>query len=327
MTDLVQFIIIITALLVVFPIGISAVGGFGALFAATPPENISLIPIMDGSLMTGLGYVTATLILTAPTGVIAPDIFIRAWCAKDDRTAKNTLLITALLVAIFAFMLVMLGMAAKIMAPDYEHEMALPWLVQTLLPHGISGLVLVALMSAAISGAVPELVVCSSILARDVYQRFINPKADEKKLLKVSRWLTFFVGIVGMGLALMLPGFMDLTYNCYRIFVPTVLPACAMAFYSRSTTSTSALWSMITSGIVVAFMMIFMPQTFLTFADPVIIGLVVSIATLFIVNNFTKPTAEQVAFVERAQQQIADYKKSRKLRKKGNMAVQDGSSS
>lgn len=323
MTDLVQFIIIIAALLIVFPVGIHAVGGFEALFAATPPENNSIIPVMDGSMMTGLGYVVATLILTAPTGVIAPDIFIRVWCAKDNRTAKNTLLITALLVAIFAFVLVMLGMAARIMVPEMEHEMALPWLVQTLLPHGLSGLVLVALMSAAISGAVPELVVCSSILARDVYQRFLNPKADEKKLLQVSRWLTFFVGVAGMCLALKLPGFMDLTYNCYRIFVPTVLPACAAAFYSKATTSTSCLWSMITSGVTVGFMMIFMPETNLTFADPVIIGLIVSTSTLFIVNRFTKPTKEQIDFVESAQKQIAGYKKSGKLWKKDAMAVQD----
>ncbi len=316
MTDLVQFVIIIVALVIMFPIGIHAVGGFEALFAATPPENLSFIPDLDGNFMTGLGYVVATLILTAPTGVIAPDIFIRVWCAKDDRTAKNTLIITAILVAIFAFVLVFLGMAAYTLVPDYEHEMSLPWLVQELLPRGISGFVLVALMSAAISGAVPELVVCSSILARDVYQRFLNPNADEKKLLTVSRWLTFFVGIAGMALALKLPGFMDLTYNCYRIFVPTVLPACAAAFYSKSTTSTSALWSMITSVIVVAYMMIFMPETNLTFADPVIIGLIVSVSTLFIVNRFTKPTAEQVAFVENAQKQIADYRESVKIWKR-----------
>ena len=325
MTDVVQFFIIVTAMLVLFPVGMYSVGGISALFAATPPENISIIPIMDGSMMTGLGYVIATVMLTAPTGIIAPDVFIRVWCAKDDKTAKNTLLITATLIAIFAFMLVMLGMAAKIMMPEIEHEMALPWLVKHLLPAGISGFVLVALMSAAISGAVPELIACSSILARDIYQRFLDPNADEKKLLTVSRWLTFAVGIAGMALALKLPGFMDLTYNCYRIFVPIVLPAVAAGFYSKKTTSTSAFWSMITSGVVVVFMMIFMPFTFLTIFDPVIVGLIVSTATLFIVNRFTTPTPEQIAFVEQAQQQIAWFRKSEKEAKLAKKAAKAAS--
>lgn len=308
MTDLVQFVILFLGIFVIFPVGMSAVGGIGALFAATPPENTSIIPIMDGSIINGLGYVVATVILTGSTGIVAPDIFIRVWCAKDDKTAKNTLVITAILVAIFAFMLTLLGMAAKIMAPEIAHEMSLPWMVKALLPAGVSGLVLVALMSAAISGAVPELVVCSSILARDVYQRFINPKADEVKLLKASRLLTFSVGVLGMLLAMKLPGFMDLTYNCYRIFVPVVAPACIAAFYSKKTGSTSALLSMLTTITVVAFMMIFMPWTFLTFADPVIVGLLVSIATLIIANRFTTSTEEQVAFVEDAQAKIAAYK-------------------
>lgn len=312
MTDFVQFVILFAGIFVIFPVGMNAVGGIGTLFANTPPENVSIIPIMDGSMMKGLGYVVATMFLTASTGIVAPDVFIRVWCAKDNKTAKQTLWTTALLIVVFAFMLAMLGMAAKIMAPDIAHEMALPWMVKELLPAGISGLVLVALMAAAISGAVPELVVCSSILARDVYQRFINPKADEVKLLKASRLLTFSVGAIGMVLAMILPGFMDLTYNCYRIFVPAIAPACIAAFYSKRTTSTSALWSMITTIIVVVFMMIFMPQTFLTFADPVIIGLIVSISTLLIANRFTKPTEKDIAFVEDSKAKIAAYKMERK---------------
>lgn len=322
MTDFVQFVILITGILIIFPVAMVAVGGPEALFAATPPENTSLIPIFEGgTVWTGLGYVICTIVLTGSTGIVAPDIYLRVWCCKDDRTAKLTLYVVSALVVVFAFMLSMIGMAAKILNPEIAHEMALPWMVQTLLPHGLSGLVLVALMAAAISGAVPELVVCSSILARDLYQKLINPKADEKQLLKVSRLLTFLIGVIGMILAYLLPGFMDLTYQCYRIFVPAIAPICIAAFYSKKTTSKAALWSMAISIVVTTFCIIAFPETYLTMKDPLFIGLITSISTLLIFNHFTKPSEKDAEFVENALGLIADYKAGKKAAKAARIAA------
>lgn len=325
MTDFVQFVILVAGLVVIFPISINAVGGLAALYEALGPDMFSLIPTSVGgeakTFVEGLGYVVATLVVTGMTGIVAPDVFIRVWCAKDNRTAKNVLYAVTAFIAIGAVMLTLIGMCASVLNPGIEHEMSMPWMISHLLPPGIAGLILVALMAAAISGAVPELVVCSSILARDLYQRVIDPKASQKKLLTASRVLTFFVGVVGMALAMALPGFMDLTYHCYRIFVPAIAPITIAAFYSRKTNSKSAMLSMITGAVVAIACIIFFPGSYLTWVDPVIIALIASVGALLIGNKVFKsddPERDN-AFVDYSEEQFAMYreeKKQRKLEKK-----------
>jgi Na+/proline symporter len=211
-------------------------------------------------------------------------------------------------------MLVLIGMAARVLNPEIAHEMAMPWMISHLLPAGISGLVLVALMAAAISGAVPELVVCSSILARDVYQRVFDPDANQKKLLLASRILTFLVGVAGMVMAVSLPNFMDLTYHCYRVFVPAIVPITIAAFYSKKTNEKSALISMLVGAATALFCIFMFPQSYLTFADPVIVGLIASTATLLLMNCVTKSNDPQrdAQFVDNAQKEIAAYKEWKK---------------
>lgn len=321
MTDFVQFVILVAGLLIIFPVSINAVGGFTGLYNSLDPGMFSLIPKNVGgqemSLSQGLGYIVSTLIVTGITGIVAPDVYIRVWCAKDNRTAKNVLYAVSIMIVFGAIMLALIGMCAHVLNPGIEHEMAMPWMIRHLLPSGLAGLILVALMAAAISGAVPELVVCSSILANDVYKRVINKEADEKKLLRVSRTLTFFVGIVGMGLAMVLPGFMDLTYHCYRIFDPAIAPITIAAFYSRKVCSKAALISMFVGAGTAIFCILAFPQSYLTWADPVIIGLIASISTLVIASHFLKsddPKREN-DFVDFVQDQMAQWKEEKKAYK------------
>jgi SSS family solute:Na+ symporter len=315
MTDFVQFVILILGLLVIFPVSLAAVGGLEGLAQGLPNGFFSLIPQFEGkTTLDGVGYVVATLVVTGMTGIVGPDVYIRVWCAKDNRTAKNVLYAVGFGIVIGAIMLVLIGMAARVLNPDIAHEMAMPWMISHLLPAGVSGLVLVALMAAAISGAVPELVVCSSILARDVYQRVFDPHANQKKLLLVSRILTFLVGVAGMVMAVSLPNFMDLTYHCYRVFVPAIVPITIAAFYSKKTNEKSALISMLVGAATALFCIFMFPQSYLTFADPVIVGLIASTAALLLMNCVTKSNDPQrdVQFVDNAQKEIAAYKEWKK---------------
>lgn len=308
MTDFVQFIILICGITAIFPISINEVGGLGALFQQVPREFVSVIPALNGSQAVGLGMIFATIMLTAPTTIVAPDVYLRIWCIKDDKTAQKTLHSLSALLVVFAVILTLTGMAAQVLVPEAAHEMALPLMIKSLLPSGISGIMLVALLAAAVSGAVPEVIVCSSILARDFYHSFINPKADSKKLLSVSRWLTFVVGLLGMGLAVKMPGVMDLSYYSYRIFVPAAVPATIAAFYSRRTSGTSAFWSMVLGPLTAILCAWLWPESLMTYLDPVIPGLVVSVATILILNRFTKPTASQVEFYDNVQAKLKSKK-------------------
>ena len=94
-----------------------------------------------------------------------------------------------------------------------------------------------------------------------------------------------------MILAVVMPGFMDLTYNCYRIFVPTVCPIVILAFYSKRINNQGAMASMISGFVVSIFCIFAFPQTLLTWFDPVFPSTIISVVLLYVVSAL-RPSSE-----------------------------------
>ena len=78
-------------------------------------------------------------------------------------------------------------------------------LAYTLLPRVIAAIVLVGIMSAVMSTADAQLMLMGTMLGRDVYQRYINPKATDAQLLKISRGCIAAVGVISVIIALIRP--------------------------------------------------------------------------------------------------------------------------
>lgn len=83
------------------------------------------------------------------------------------------------------------------------HDVAYPAML-TLLPSGLLGLVAASLIAAFMSTISTQLNLGASYLVNDFYQRFINPDASEKDLVRTGRWITLFTMILGVGLGLVL---------------------------------------------------------------------------------------------------------------------------
>lgn len=87
---------------------------------------------------------------------------------------------------------------------QYEYNLAVPKFVLTNLPHGIIGLVIVALFSAAMSSLDSTINSLSATSSMDIYQRLYvrgrweTPASEE---LKISRIFTVFWGIICTGFA------------------------------------------------------------------------------------------------------------------------------
>ncbi len=74
----------------------------------------------------------------------------------------------------------------------------------------IGGLLISAILAAAMSTADSQLLASSSAFASDIYKTVINKNASEKKVLEVGRWAVIGVMIVALGLALIVH-FLDIT--------------------------------------------------------------------------------------------------------------------
>ena len=79
-----------------------------------------------------------------------------------------------------------------------DREATYPQLIKDLLPAGLLGLMFVSLMAAFMSTISTHINWGASYLTNDVYQRFIHPDADQKRLVWVSRLSTLLVLVLAL---------------------------------------------------------------------------------------------------------------------------------
>lgn len=84
-----------------------------------------------------------------------------------------------------------------------KDDLAFPAMI-SFLPTGLLGLVVAALIAAFMSTISTHLNWGSSYIINDFYGRFINPQADDKKLVGIARWTTLCLMIVASIVALQL---------------------------------------------------------------------------------------------------------------------------
>ena len=85
--------------------------------------------------------------------------------------------------------------------PLLQTDAIVPWFVMEEMPQGISGLVIAALFAAAMSSLDSSIHSVATTLTVDFYKRFC-PNASDRSQLRLARWLTGLLGILGTAAAL-----------------------------------------------------------------------------------------------------------------------------
>ncbi|MEM9446121.1 MAG: sodium:solute symporter [Verrucomicrobiota bacterium] len=78
-----------------------------------------------------------------------------------------------------------------------EGDMVFPTLVTTLLPVGLRGIVVAGLLSALMSSLSSLFNSCATLFTVDIYKK-LDPHATEESLVKIGRWATSVVVILGL---------------------------------------------------------------------------------------------------------------------------------
>ncbi|MGB3128184.1 MAG: sodium:solute symporter family protein, partial [Dehalococcoidia bacterium] len=164
-TDFAQFAILTVGILISLGFVLVRVGGISGLTASLSSEYFSF-PV---SINFGWYDLVLFLILTGSTYIVGPDIYSRLFCARDEKVARSSVLWAALIAIPVAFVVVLIGMGAKVLFPEIASEQAFPTVIENLLPVGVSGLVVAALLAAIMSSADTVLLTTSTILSQDIY--------------------------------------------------------------------------------------------------------------------------------------------------------------
>lgn len=179
------------------------------------------------------------------------DSYTRCIAAKDAKTARTGTIYAAVLVFIIAGASTFLGMAGKLILPDLSSSNnVIAALVVELFPHGLKGLVLIGVLSAIMSTADISVLTGSASLTKDIYQRYINPNASDKTLLRVGLIASLFVGVLGAIFGWFTQDIMNIllitfTINSAGLFLPTI-----GAFFWKKSCSAGAFASMLSATVI-----------------------------------------------------------------------------
>jgi SSS family solute:Na+ symporter len=225
-TDVFQAVLLFLGIFVALALVFSQVGGLDGLKASLPPGYFSFptSPGFDWKMLLSL------LILVGATYVVGPDMYSRLFCAKGEKTAQQSTILSAFLFIPLAFAIVFIGMSAKILYPEISAEGAFPKVITSLLSPGMSGLILAALVAALMSSADTCLLSQSVILTEDIIKR-VHPAFDERKTVLLTRLSLVGLGLVALGLALTLAGVISSLLFAYTIFTCGLVVPVIAGFY------------------------------------------------------------------------------------------------
>ena len=156
--------------------------------------------------------------------------------------------------------------------------------VITVLPAGLIGLVLAAILSASMSSTSAELNALASTTVIDIYKRMIKPSASESHYLLVSKLATIFWGIYAIGFAMFanrLGTLIEAVNILGSLFYGTILGIFLIAFYLKKIGGSATFYSAIVAELVVISCYLFTDIPYLWFN---VIGCVVLIILAYLIN-------------------------------------------
>jgi SSS family solute:Na+ symporter len=206
-TDLVQTLILVVGAVMLTVLGLHAVGGFSALRAALPPDYFHMIkPASDAAFpWTGIFFG-------------APILGIWYWCtdqvmvqrvlsAKSEGHAKAATIFAGFLKILPVFILVLPGLVAVALYRDLfkfgadgqvlNGDIAYPTLIVNLLPSGLVGLMIAALLAALMGAMSSVFNSASTLVTLDFYKKY-RPNASERNLVNFGRLATAVMVLLGL---------------------------------------------------------------------------------------------------------------------------------
>src|SRR3989454_2148437 len=206
-TDLVQTIILIIGAVILTFIGLHDVGGFAGLRAHVPANYFHMIKPASDPEFPWTGIFFGAPILGIWYWCTDQVIVQRVLSAKDEGHAKAATIFAGFLKILPVFMLVLPGLIAFALYRDMfrlgpngqvlNGDIAYPTLIINLLPTGLVGLMIAALL-AALMGAMSSVFNSASTLVTLDFYKKIKPDASERQLVRFGRVMTGVMVLLGL---------------------------------------------------------------------------------------------------------------------------------
>jgi SSS family solute:Na+ symporter len=191
-TDFVQVGIIL--------VGVPAVA-LAATSGASVPELLAT-PFVPEGMGSRAVFVILPFLLSIS---VSYDAFMRYQSAKSADVARWGCILAGILVVGVSFCVGLSGAAGRVLRPDLAAGTVLPHIIQESLSPLLAGIVLSAILAAAMSSGNALLISIAGCFTRDLYNKVLHPEAELDDLphsALVSRLVVVLAVALGIGVAL-----------------------------------------------------------------------------------------------------------------------------
>jgi SSS family solute:Na+ symporter len=198
-------------------------------------------------------------------------IIQRTLAAKNLQEGQKGLVFAAFLKLLIPIFVVLPGIIAYVMVLDpatgafvkeslpssflgldgsISNDNASPWLIKTIIPVGLKGLILASLAAAIVSSLASMINSTSTIFTMDIYKSLFNKKATDDQMVKVGRISGFIALMIALVIAPQL-GSLGQVFQFIQEYTgvvsPGILAVFLMGLFYKKSTNNAAIWGVILS--------------------------------------------------------------------------------
>jgi solute:Na+ symporter, SSS family len=263
--EVLQFFVILAALIPLTIVGLVDVGGWDGLKDAVRetklgepglhswegagsgdnPLGASWIPIVFG-----LGFVLSFGYWTTNFAEVQ-----RALSAKSLGAARRTPLIGAFPKIFIPFITIVPGLIALVTIrglgggdPNLEYNNAIPLLMNEYLPNGMLGLALVGLLAAFMAGVAANVSAFNTVVTYDLWEPYVRPDRSDDYYLRFGRIATVAGILIGILTALIASGYsniMDYIQLLFSFFNAPLFATFIIGMFWRRVTPWAGFWGLL----------------------------------------------------------------------------------
>ena len=316
--EVLQFFVIVAALLPLTIVGLVDVGGWNglkdkiresdigeaglhALEGTAPGDVTNPIGATWIGIVFGLGFVLAFGYWTTNFAEVQ-----RALSAKDLSSAQRTPLIGAIPKLFLPFIMILPGIIALAVIPglggsdpNMEYNNAIPLLIDKYLPNGMLGIALTGLMASFMAGVAANVSAFNTVVTTDLVEPYIRKGESDEWYVRFGRIATVVGIVIGIGTALiasLYDNLMNYLQALFSIFNAPLFATFIIGMFWKRMTPAAGLWGLIAGTLTAAGLFIGYKAGWISFGSDLDESMwgagaafVVDLIVTVVVTLFTKP--------------------------------------
>jgi SSS family solute:Na+ symporter/sodium/proline symporter len=240
--DLINGIMIPLGILIAAPIALSAAGGWSGLTTTLPETHFTTFGNIGWASCLGLFFPTLFLLL-GESGMYQK--FMSARSEIDAKKAVIGMIVGVIVVETVLDSVAIFGAGVHWGSAPFQGaegmdrattETIILFMARHDMPTLAGVILLVGAVAIIFSTATTFLIVPSTNITRDLYQRFINPQASQKGMVLFQRLTIVVLAAVSLIVTNFFTNVLDMALYAYTMVGAAVTPALLVAFLSRRVT-------------------------------------------------------------------------------------------